>query len=772
MARPKTLEGPWTALRLSAPELSRSKRYAGAVSLVVLGGLLQNALLPYPSATSFLFFYLTVTLASWLGGRGPGLVATVLSAISANFFFTAPRYALSLSGPVGRATFAFLPVAGLVAILVGSLRTSMLQARAAIRAQRRASQALEASEARLRLAKDAARLGIYDHDLRTGRIEWDDRLREIWGLAETPAGWDQIQATIHPDDRDRLRSALAQADSSNSDYVVEYRIRRPRDGRERWIQATGHVSVEGDRPVRHVGTTEDITERKHAEAELRLLGEIAANVGEGVYLVSVKDLTIQYANPTMERMFGYEPGELVGRHVSTINAVADGDPVQLASRIEAALREHGRYRGDVLTVKKDGTPFWSRATISMMHHPPYGDVYVSLQADISERKRAEEALRQADRRKSEFLGVLSHELRNPLAPIRTSAYLLGRSGALNERDRRAIATIDRQVSHLARLIDDLLDVTRIERGKINLQRSNFDLVEVVRRVVEDHRSAFESREVEVALADEPLWIDGDATRIAQVVTNLASNAAKFTPAGGRISLSLHRADSRLAVLEVADTGVGIDADTLAHLFEPFAQADRSLDRSRGGLGLGLALVKGLVELHGGEVAAQSRGPGAGARFTVKLPLTMRQDRVKEGEAAVGGLGGQGKKVLIIEDNVDSATSLGEVLALEGARVAVTHNGTEGIARAHEFTPDVVLCDIGLPGIDGYDVARALRRDPVVASAMLVALTGYAQPEDRQRAREAGFDAHLAKPPDLTALRRLLAGRPAHDHRQAALGPPA
>jgi two-component system CheB/CheR fusion protein len=532
------------------------------------------------------------------------------------------------------------------------------------------------------------------------------------------------------------------------------------------------VSVEGNNPVRHVGTTEDITERKHAEAELRLLGEIAANVGEGVYLVSVKDLTIQYANPTMERMFGYEPGELTGRHVSTINAVDGGDPARLASRIEAALREHGRYRGDVLTVKKDGTPFWSRATISMMHHPHYGDVYVSLQADISERKHAEEALRQADRRKSEFLGVLSHELRNPLAPIRTSAYLLGRSGALNERDRRAIATIDRQVSHLARLIDDLLDVTRIERGKINLQRSTFDLVEVVRRVVEDHRSAFESREVEVVLADEPLWIDGDATRIAQVVTNLASNAAKFTPAGGRISLSLRRADSRLAVLEVADTGVGIDADTLAHLFEPFAQADRSLDRSRGGLGLGLALVKGLVELHGGEVAAQSRGPGAGARFTVRLPLTMRQVRVKEGEAAVGGLEGQGKKVLIIEDNVDSATSLGEVLALEGCRVAVTHTGADGIARAREFLPDVVLCDIGLPGIDGYDVARALRRDPAVASALLVALTGYAQPEDRQRARGAGFDVHLAKPPDLPALHRLLAGRRAPDHRWAAPGPPA
>jgi PAS domain S-box-containing protein len=772
MASSKKLEGLGTALRLSAREYARPWRYAGAVGFVVLCGLLQHAVLPYPSLSSFLLFYLAVALASWLGGYGPGLVATVLSAFAANFFLTAPRIGVTLSGQIGRATLAFLLVSGVVVILVGSLRSSTLRARAAVRAQQRASEALKSSEARLRLAQDAARLGIYDHDLRTGRVEWDDRLRETWGLSESdPLEWDRILSDIYPDDRARLLSAIEQADASGSGYVIEYRIRNQRDGRERWLCVTGTVSLEGGTPVRHVGTVEDITERKHADAELRFLGEVAANVAEGVYLVSAKDLTIQYANPTMEQMFGYKPGELLGHHVSIINAAAGGDPARLASRIEAQLREQGHFRGDVLTVKKDGTPFWSRTTISKMHHPQYGDVYVSLQADISERRRAEDAVRLENRRKSEFLGVLSHELRNPLAPIRTSAYLLGRSVDLNERDRRAVVIIDRQVSHLARLIDDLLDVTRIERGKISLQRSVFDLVEVVRRVVEDQRAAFELREVEVALGGEPLWIDGDATRVAQIVTNLATNAAKFTPAGGRIALSLHRDESGHAVLEVADTGIGIDADILSRLFEPFAQADRSLDRSRGGLGLGLALVKGLVELHGGEVSAQSRGPGAGARFTVRLPLTVPPVRVMEGEPAAGGLARQGKRVLIIEDNVDSAKSLGEVLELEGYRVAVTNSGADGIARAHEFTPDVVLCDIGLPGIDGYGVARALRRDPAVASAMLVALTGYAQPEDRERAREAGFDAHFAKPPDLPALHRLLAATPAPDHR-SALRPPA
>jgi PAS domain S-box-containing protein len=772
MARSKTLERVGTALRFSVRELSMPWRYAGAVGFVVLGGLVQHAVLPVPSVSSFLFFYLAVASSSWLGGYGPGLVATALSSLAGNFLFTLPRYELTVSGEIGRATLAFSLVAGVVVVLVASLRSSTLQARDAIRAQQRASEALTSSEARLRLAQDAARLGIYDHDLITGRLEWDDRLRETWGLSKSdPLDWDRILSDIYPDDRARLLSAIEQADASGGIYVIEYRIRSHGDGRERWLRVTGTVSLEGGKAVRHVGTVEDITERKHSDAELRFLGEVAANVAEGVYLVSAKDLTIQYANPTMERMFGYEPGELVGHHVSIINAVAGGDPAQQASRIAAELREHGHFRGDVLTAKKDGTPFWSQTAISKMHHPQYGDVYVSLQADISERRRAEDAVRLADRRKSEFLGVLSHELRNPLAPIRTSAYLLGRTVDLHERDRRAVAIIDRQVSHLARLIDDLLDVTRIERGKISLQRAVFDLVEVVRRVVEDQRAAFELREVHVALGDEPLWIDGDATRVAQVVTNLATNAAKFTPAGGRIDLSLHRDDSGHAVLEVADTGIGIDAEILPRLFEPFAQADRSLDRSRGGLGLGLALVKGLVELHGGDVAAQSRGPGAGSRFTVRLPLTVAPVRAMVGDPAVGGLDRQGKRVLIIEDNVDSAKSLGEVLELEGYRVAVTKSGAEGIARAHEFTPDVVLCDIGLPGIDGYGVARALRRDPAVASAMLVALTGYAQPEDREKAREAGFDAHLAKPPDLPALQRLLGATSAPDHR-SAFGRPA
>jgi two-component system CheB/CheR fusion protein len=260
------------------------------------------------------------------------------------------------------------------------------------------------------------------------------------------------------------------------------------------------------------------------------------------------------------------------------------------------------------------------------------------------------------------------------------------------------------------------------------------------------------------LPSDPVWVDGDPTRLAQALGNLLQNAAKFTPKHGNVSVSLVPAE-RDATLEVADTGIGIDPDMLQRLFEPFAQADRSLDRSRGGLGLGLALVKGMVELHGGQVNVQSDGPGSGARFTIRLPLDQQDaataEPSREPQRTITG-----RRVLIIEDNKDAADTLSEVLALSGCRVAVVYDGEAGLAMAREFHPDVVVCDIGLPaGMDGYSVARALRSDPATMSAYLVALTGYALPEDQRRAADAGFDAHLAKPPNLAALERLLTHAP-------------
>jgi PAS domain S-box-containing protein len=516
--------------------------------------------------------------------------------------------------------------------------------------------------------------------------------------------------------------------------------------------------------------SQDISEVKEAEEKLR------RHVEEVETLMEVAPVAIWVAtDPQCHDIIGnqaanefYEAGEkenvsaspASGRPVPSRHFYIDGREVEadeLPMQVAAATNR------DVVGSEFDVVlPSGTRRTLSGNASPlrdSEGKVRGCIGAfvDVTERKLAEHALREADRRKNEFLGVLSHELRNPLAPIRNGLYILERAAPGGEQARRAHSVIDRQVGHLSHLVDDLLDVTRITRGKIRLQRTRVDLVDVVRRTVEDHRSLLEGRAIALRLPSEPVWIDGDPTRLAQVLGNLLNNAAKFTPDGGEVSVSLTRAGG-CTVLEVADTGLGIDPDTQARLFEPFAQADRSLDRSRGGLGLGLALVKGLVDLHGGTVHAHSDGPGRGARFTITLPVDEHAIAAHESVPS-HATADRGCKVLVIEDNKDAGDTLSEAFGLSGHRVVVAYDGETGLAKARTFLPDVVVCDIGLPGqLDGYAVARALRRDARTASALLVALTGYAQPEDQRRALDAGFDVHLAKPPDLAVLDRLMAQR--------------
>lgn len=377
--------------------------------------------------------------------------------------------------------------------------------------------------------------------------------------------------------------------------------------------------------------------------------------------------------------------------------------------------------------------------------------------EVTELKRAFEALREADRRKDEYLAMLSHELRNPLAPIRSAVFLLERADPASDGARRAREVIARQVGHLARMVDDLLDVSRLARGRIELRRARLDLAELVRRVGEDHRLLLAGGgvELDVTAPATPVPVDGDATRLAQLLGNLLQNSAKFTPRGGRVGVSVEVDDGQ-AVIRVRDTGAGIDAGLLRTVFEPFVQAERTLARSRGGLGLGLPLVKGLAELHGGSVEARSAGPGAGAEMVVRLPLASA--RAVPGPAdgdGEPGAGGHGRRVLVVDDNVDAAESLCDVVAFLGHAVEAVHDGPTAVARVRERHPDVVLCDIGLPGMDGYEVARAIRSEPDLADVRLVAVSGYAQPEDRARARRAGFDAHVAKPADPTEIGRLL-----------------
>ncbi|MFL5240694.1 MAG: PAS domain S-box protein [Gemmataceae bacterium] len=375
-----------------------------------------------------------------------------------------------------------------------------------------------------------------------------------------------------------------------------------------------------------------------------------------------------------------------------------------------------------------------------------------------ENARLYEELREADRRKDEFLSMLAHELRNPLAPVLNGLQLLHLGGSDSGVVNQARGMMDRQIGHLSRIIDDLLDVTRITHGQVQLRKEKLDFAHLVRTTAEDYRRIVEQAglELRMEVTDWPMWVEGDATRLTQILNNFLDNSAKFTQPGGRVIVRLAAdRDGRRAVLTVIDTGMGVEPDLLPHLFDVFAQADRSLHRTQGGLGLGLAVVKGLVELHGGEVSASSKGPGQGAEFTVRLPLQEEPAALMPSPMQRPLRGGH-LRIVIIEDNRDSADSLRDLLEMLGHEVRVAYSGLDGLKLAGEWTPSVVLSDIGLPGLDGFGVARELRRNQKTADARLIAITGYGSEDDRRRAHENGFDHVITKPADPDALQELLA----------------
>ncbi len=383
---------------------------------------------------------------------------------------------------------------------------------------------------------------------------------------------------------------------------------------------------------------------------------------------------------------------------------------------------------------------------------------VAIIRDITAYKGIEQELRDANRAKDDFLGMLSHELRNPLAPIRNSLYILDHAEPTGQVARRAKEVANRQLTHLTRLVDDLLDVTRIVRGKVELRRTDLDITELTRRIAEDHRSLMSERGLQFGIEtpNAAVWVNGDETRLAQVIGNLLQNAAKFTPEGGRITVSVTDLTDTVEV-RVRDTGAGVDPELLAEIFNPFVQAKQSLARTQGGLGLGLSLAKAFVEMHGGTVMVESAGRDRGAVFTVKLPVVPAASVSADAPARLDSRPTNHLRVLVVEDNKDAAESLADLVRVLGHDVEVAFDGESAVrlVNAHHF--DIVLCDIGLPGMSGYQVAEALRRDERFDSVQLVAVSGYALPEDRQRALDAGFAEHIAKPADPANVLRVLRG---------------
>ncbi len=508
-----------------------------------------------------------------------------------------------------------------------------------------------------------------------------------------------------------------------------------------------------------------------ADRELRDLEEryrlLMESVKDYAILMIDPEGTVLSWNAGAQRLLGYTEGEIIGAPFTRFFTPEDTDKGLPQNELQRATTE-GRAIDENWVVRKDGSRFWaSGVTTPLVDGTLRG--FAKVFRDLTERKGAEDALRESEgryrklaeeleemnSRKDKFLAMLSHELRNPLAPILTALHVMQQEQTANPVQQHARTIVERQVRQLSRLVDDLLEASRLTAGKIKVRKERTELRVVVERALETARPLIEARrhELFLSLPDQPVPLYADPTRLEQVVLNLLTNAAKYTPEGGSVSLTAYREDAQ-AVVRVRDTGVGINPELLPRVFDLFTQAEQGLERTQGGLGIGLALVKSLVEMHEGTVQAQS-AVGQGSEFVVRLPVKAAPAH-HEPEAAKPTRSPPVLRVLVVDDNVDAADSLAMLLRLGGHDVREAHSGPAAVQAAQAYQPGVVLLDIGLPGMDGYRVAERLRQQPETQKAILIALTGYGQESDRQRAREAGFDHHLVKPVDPQRLQDLLA----------------
>lgn len=682
--------------------------------------------------------------------------------------------------------------------------------------------AKRAADERLQDGMLAARMVVWDWDLESGRVSFSDNAAFVFG-----ASWDNIEqmwATVHPDDAERLADAQKRAIAEKSEYHEASRLIRPDNGEIIWLDNRGKVLCDASgTPYAFRGVSLDITERKRVESELARVNQALAEQVEQLkkarerqtFRLRFADLLRRLSDPS--EIFT-KTSELIGRHlhvcrvlygeydfekklvtyhsnytdgtVSELNgaypagsfgaanfASLEGGTTWICDDLAHDPRTAGPdtwptfealdiYSAVVVPLSRNGTLI---ACLFINDSKPrkWTDDEVRLIEDVAERiwnaverVRAEQALLQADRRKDQFLAMLAHELRNPLAPISAAAELLKLPRLDAERIRYTSDIIGRQVNHMTGLIDDLLDVSRVTRGLVVLDKEEVDIKRVVSDAVEQVRPliAARSHHFTVNMHPESACVVGDYKRLVQVLANLINNAAKYTPEGGNILVRMD-ATEECVVLSVLDDGIGISQELLPNVFELFAQAKRTPDRSQGGLGLGLALVKSLVELHGGSVAAESKGHNAGSRFTVRLPRFVKKNdgqSIQDDGNAATLASAKSLRLMVVDDNVDAAQMLAMLLETTGHQVLVEHDSQSALERARHEAFDACLLDIGLPGMDGNELARRLRAMPATKKALLVAITGYGQRFDRESAAESGFDHYLVKPANPTTLAALLA----------------
>ena len=679
----------------------------------------------------------------------------------------------------------------------------------------RANQALRHGDERLRLALEAGRMGTWDWDLQTNRVIWSPGLDAIHGIppGSFPGTLEAFESYIHPDDRELVRRSVGEAVEQGDEHHVEYRLVWP-DGSIHWVESRGQAVLDpSGKPLRMIGVRMDISERKRTEQSLRLLADASRALATLVDYESTMQKVAALAVPSFADWCVVYIAEEEGRLRRVAVAHANPDKARLVEELAKRCRldsdrpfgsphvyrtgksdivaeispsqlESGARDEDHLHLVRQLNPrsylcvplalrdrvLGTLAFVFADSGRHYTPSDLGVAEDLAHRAAAaiENAqlyaqLREADRRKDDFLAMLAHELRNPLAPIRSGLDLL----AINGVEQETVGLMQQQVTHMVRLVDDLLDLSRLMRGKIPLYKEPVSVQVVIERSVNAIHPLVEaqSHELTVSLPPVPIWLDADPVRLAQVVTNLLNNASKYTPKGGHIWLSAKQ-EGEQALVSVRDNGIGIDPELLPHVFELFTQADRSLDRSQGGLGIGLTLVRSLVEMHEGRVEAHSEGLGKGSEFIVRLPAASSPQ--KAAEAKSQAVPRTPRRILIVEDNVGAAKVLARLLAKTGAHeIQVAYEGVQGLKLAKQFQPELVLLDIGLPGMNGYEVAKRLREEPGGAAMLIVAVTGYGQEEDRRRSKAAGFDEHLLKPPSMDVLQTLFnhpkLARPAESH---------
>ncbi|HEY8158805.1 MAG TPA: PAS domain S-box protein [Methylobacter sp.] len=744
-----------------------------AVVLVALALMMRLSIAPVNAGWQYTAFFPAITLAAIAGGFKPGLLATILGAFFVTYFFIPPYHSISMDvlQHAFRGNMVFLMGGLVVSIAIEAMYRYRKQLAQDLKKSIDVNSVLEESTQHLKNILDnqfayVVLLDTHGVILEANQAAFDlsgYRREEIinqyfydlpcWSYNET------VQA--------QLKAAMdAALQGQTSRYDVTVKIG------DDFVVIDFQISPVRNQEGRIVGLLPmavDITSRIKAEEALKKSrAQLKAFISQAPISIAMFDRNMNYLETSGQWLheFGRGYANLNGLNHYQVNP----DLPEKWKQVHQQCLSGAMLKNDEdLWIQADGSQRWLRWSVMpwLDENGAIGGLIISAEEITghkqNEAQLAEQAwqLRETDRRKDEFLAMLAHELRNPLAPISNAVEILKLTELEPAQIARCTDMINRQVKHLARLVDDLLDVSRISRGLVELKKEPLEVRDFILPAVETCQPLIDSRRhtFSLALPPEPVWVEGDRVRLAQVVSNLINNAAKYTEEGGHIELSVEVSDREVGI-HVSDNGSGIDSADLAHLFDLFYQADRNLDRAQGGLGIGLSLVHNLVAKHGGNIQAFSSGRGQGSEFVVRLPRLILFSSTPAMTAEPAASCAHTLRILVVDDNRDITESLALLLESEGHQVLTAYDGISALETARIERPDIILMDIGLPGLDGYAVAQALRQNHELERTMLIALTGYGQPDDRKKSSASGFDEHLVKPVDIEKLRKLLAS---HSH---------